>query len=300
MTQYQPLSLEHISHQQSLNLLPQLFARVLGIQFRQFAQNLLRLFIAHIGRNDLYFHNLVAARAFLHSRWHSLLAQTQLLSALRSRRNLQQSAAIDRRYFDLPAQAGFRETDWNREINVVAVALEDGMLARAHDDVEIACGCAHRAGIAAARKTNALTVARASLDADLERLGALHAALAVTHVAHRAVLAAAAAARARHVELHAAALLRNLSFPFAFRADAWTFDVAVPMTGPADLEVRDIELHHRASDRIPEADIYLVFEVAARLGTLLHRLAASTAEDAGKDVAEAAATGPATGRARSF
>ena len=81
--------------------------------------------------------------------------------------------------------------------------------------------------------------------------------------------------------------------PLHSRTDAGTLDVALPMTVPADLQMRDAELHHRAPDRVPKANVHLVFEVAARLGALLHRLAASAAEDAGEDVAESAATGPA-------
>ncbi len=109
---------------------------------------------------------------------------------------LQQRAAIDGRHFNLGAQRGLGERHRNGEMDVVALALENRMLTDPHDDVKIARGRAHRSGIAASGQADALAVARARLDAHLQRLAALHAAFAVAHRAHRAVLAAAAAARA--------------------------------------------------------------------------------------------------------
>ena len=64
--------------------------------------------------------------------------------------------------------------------------------------------------------------------------------------------------------------------------------------------MRDVELHHRALDGLPEADVHLIFQVVARFGTL-HLLAAPAAEDVGEDVAEpACASRPASGSTRTF
>ena len=54
--------------------------------------------------------------------------------------------------------------------------------------------------------------------------------------------------------------------------------------------MRDVQAQHGAADRLPEADVDLVFQVGARLGLFLDGCAtAPTAEHAGKNVAEPAA-----------
>src|SRR5208283_4048578 len=121
------------------------------------------------------------------------------------------------------------------------------MVPGAHDDVEIAGGSAHGPGVAATGKPDALPIARAGLDAHLQRLAVLDATLAVANRAHRAILAAAAAARARHVELHAATFLRDLSFAFALGAWPWALDVTLAVAVRADFEVWDCELHLSAA-----------------------------------------------------
>ncbi len=120
-------------------------------------------------------------------------------------------------------------------------------------------------------------------------------------VAHGPVLATASATRASHVELHAAALLRNLSLAIALWTDARAFDVALPVTVPADFQVRDVELHHRALDGLPEAYVDLILEVVARFGSLCNVLLSAAPEDVGEDVAESAgASGFAPSSARAF
>src|SRR5664280_2462907 len=106
-------------------------------------------------------------------------------------------------------------------------------------------------------------------------------------MAHGAVLAAAAAARAHHVELHAAALLRDLSFAVALGTLAWALKEALAVAVGADFAAWNGELHLRALDRLPEANVHLVFQIVARCG-MLHRLLTAAAEDAGEDVAESA------------
>ena len=142
--------------------------------------------------------------------------------------------------------------------------LKIGCSPAAHDDVEIAGRCAHGSGVAATGQTNALAIARAGLDANLQRLAALDAALAVAGRADGAVLAAAAAARTRHVELHAAALLRDLALAVALRTFARLLDVTLAVTVAANFQARNVELQLGAVDGLPEADVHLVFEVGTR------------------------------------
>ena len=88
----------------------------------------------------------------------------------------------------------------------------------AHDQVEVARRAAVQPRIALALQPDPLAVARARLDAELHRLGAVHHAFAV---AGRAVVRNAPgpiAARAGDVEFHAAAHLRHLAGAVALRA----------------------------------------------------------------------------------
>src|ERR1700689_3255432 len=117
------------------------------------------------------------------------------------------------------------------------------MLARAHDDVEIARRGAHGSGIASAGETNALPVPRSRLNTHLQRLAALHAPFAVAHRTDGAVLAAAAAARARHVELHASAFLRDLPFALAIRTRPRALDETLAVAIRTNFQARDRELH---------------------------------------------------------
>src|SRR5271165_5892262 len=173
------------------------------------------------------------------------------------------------------------------------------MFAGADDNVQVARRRAHRAGIAASGQANALAIARAGLDAHLQRFRTFHAAFPMTGWADGAVLAAAAAARTGNVELHTAALLRDVSLAVALRTFAGLLDKALPATMSADLEARNVKLQLGALDRLPEADVDLIFQVGAGLG-MLHRLGcAAPVEDAGEDIAEttAAAAGAPSGSA---
>src|SRR5271165_5630738 len=213
-----------------LHLLPQCFSGILGIQLGQLAQNFLRPLVTGIGGRYLDLDNLVAAHAFLDRRGNTLLAQAQLLSTLRARRDLQKRAAIDGGNFDLAAQSGFRKSHRHREVDIVAIAFEKRMLADSHHDVKIAGRGSHGSGVAAARQTNALPITRASLDAHLERFVAFHSSRTVAKVADGPIFSAAAATRAGNIELHAATLVRNLSFALALGTDAGALEVAASVT----------------------------------------------------------------------
>src|SRR5690348_1923952 len=94
-------------------------------------------------------------------------------------------------------------------------------------------------------------------------------------------------ARALAVEFHAPAGLGYLAGAMTLRANAWFFQEPAPVTLAADIAARHLQAQHCSPNRLPEPDIYLVLQVAARLRAA--GLLPATAEHAGENVAEAAA-----------
>jgi hypothetical protein len=70
---------------------------------------------------------------------------------------------------------------WHRDTDVIAFAMKDRMLSGADDYIEVARRPPVHSGIALAREADALAVARARLDANFQRFGALHGAFPVAH-----------------------------------------------------------------------------------------------------------------------
>ena len=182
-------------------------------------------------------------------------------------RNFQQCPAIDGGDFDLGSQRGFGYADGDGEINIVAIAAEDGMLFGADDGVQIAGGSAVRAGVAFARQPNALAVASAGFDAYFQGLGFAEAAFSVTGGAGRNVFSGAVAARALHIELHTSAGLRDLAAASTLRTLSRSFLKALAVAGAADVETRNVQAHDAAPNGRPEGNLDLIFQIAARLRT---------------------------------
>ena len=82
-------------------------ARIFRLEFRQFRQQIAHALVHGLGHDHLQFDVQIAAMAGLPHRRHALFAQAQLLSAVGSRRDAQQRAAIERGHFDLGAQRRF-------------------------------------------------------------------------------------------------------------------------------------------------------------------------------------------------
>src|SRR6185437_5913097 len=195
--------------------------------------------------------------------------------------------AVDGRHFNLRAQRGFCGSHRNSDIDIIAVATKHGMIPGANAHVQIAGLAPACARISLPRDPDPLSVTRAGLDANFERLGATYHAFAVAHRTNRNILASSAASRTRYVELHAVGALLDRPFTVALRANTRLLDVAAAMAIAADILARDVQPHHSAADRRPERHVHLVFEIAARLRPLLRRSSASTAaKHAGEDVAE--------------
>ena len=88
-----------------LYLRPNRFPRILRVQLRKLPQNLTRPFIPHLRHCHLHCDNFIAARPFPCHRWHPAIPHAQLLPALRTRRNSQLRAPIDRRHVDAAPSA---------------------------------------------------------------------------------------------------------------------------------------------------------------------------------------------------
>ena len=97
------------------------------------------------------------------------------------------------------------------------------MIAGADDGVKVAWRSAVGSSVSLAGNADALAVARAGLDADLERLGVRDRAFAVARGAGGQILSGSVAARALDIELHAAAGLGDLSGTVALRTLARRF-----------------------------------------------------------------------------
>src|SRR5579872_1784578 len=200
-----------------LHLCPDFLARVFGVQLAELAQEFLGALVLYLRHLDGYFHDLIATLIFARVEY-ALLAQPELAAVGRARRNLEQRAAVDGRYFDLGAQAGLGDRDGDADLDVVAVAREERMLLDARGDVEVACGRAHSAGVAFAGDAQARSVLRARRNVHRNGFGSGHAAIAVTRRAGVLQFPFAAAPWAGEIELHGAGHLRHLARAVALRA----------------------------------------------------------------------------------
>src|SRR5947199_785478 len=269
-----------------LKILEQFRSGILGVELGQFAQELFCLFIAWHWNCDLHFDNLVSAMAFFGRRWHALFPQPEFLAGLRSRRDFELRPAINRWHFDFCSQRGFGCGDRDYDVDVIALAMEHGMVTGTDNDVEVSGWTAVQPGIAFTRNSNALSVAGAGLDSHFKGLGALDCPFAMADRAGGNVLSGAVAARASHVELHASTGLFDRPLALTLRTYARGFDIAISVTIAADIAAGEIQPHDASADRRPERHVYLVFEVGTRLRTFLRGGAAASAENSGEDVAE--------------
>ena len=218
--------------------------------------------------------------------------RAQLLSGLGARWNSQKRAAINGGHFDLRAQRRFRNRHRNGEMDVITFTMEYRIIAGADDDIEIASGPTVYSGISFSRQSDALSVARASLDADFQRLSSVNYALSAAHSADRACFTGTTAPRAGDVELHSPAGLLNRTLATALRARSRRFQVSMSVAVRTRILPRDVQAHHGSANRLPESYVYLIFEIGSRLRAFwFHASAGATStsgEHPGEDVSEAA------------
>src|SRR6266550_886183 len=205
---YAPLDLllvMNVPAQEFSNVLPKFRARIFGIQAGKFAQNFFGALVPWHGDIYLYLNDLIPACALFGGGRHAFFPQAQLLTGLCPGRDFKQSATIDGWHLNLAPQGRLRRGHRNGQINSVALAAENGMIAGSDDYVQVARGTSVETRISFARNTNALAIASSRLDAHFEWLGTLDGALTVTDVASCNIAAHTVTPRTGDVELHASA-----------------------------------------------------------------------------------------------
>src|SRR6202040_698056 len=118
---------------------------------------------------------------------------------------------------------------------------------------------------------------------------ASHAAFAIARAAHGAQFSGASAAGARHVEAHFPRGLLDRSGPAASGASLRRTNRASPVAGFAGLHARDRKFFHRTAHGVPEINLHLVFQVAARFLLRLHFAATAAPEKLAEQIAETSA-----------
>ena len=144
----------------------------------QFLEQLALVF----GELDRGFHRHVAVQIAGVAAAHALDAlatQAEGLAALGAFGQVDGGLALQRGHVDLAAQGGGGDADRHLAVQVVALALEDVVLAQPDLDVEVASRTAVLARLAVAAGADALAVVDAGRDLDLQRLLLLDLALAV-------------------------------------------------------------------------------------------------------------------------
>src|SRR6202050_4953222 len=159
---------------------------------------------------------------------------------------------------------------------------------RLHVDaqIQIAWRRAHRSGVAFAGDAAAAAAGYARGNAHVDRFGAAQTAFAAACWADFANFAGAAAARAGDVEFHFACRLLNGARAVAGGAGLRGTDCAGAVACVAGIKARDGQFFDGASNRVPEVDFDLIFEVAAGLVLRLFGCAAAAREKLAEEIAE--------------
>src|SRR5882672_6832063 len=268
-------------------LTEQVLPRITRRNVLQFLHQISHAFIRRRRHDHLNLHILVAPRAIPRAR-HAFFLQSQRLSAVRPRRNPYQRTPIYRRHFNLRAQRRLAHRHRNLGVQIVAAPFEKLMRLHHHAQIQIARRRPHCPGVAFARNPHPRAIRNACRDAHVNRLRPPHASFAAAGLAQCSQLARPAAPRARHIELHLARGLLDRARSSARGASLWRANRARSVARLASVQSRDRELFHRAAHGIPEIDLELVFQVAARFVLRLHSgAAASAAEKLAEEIAEA-------------
>src|SRR5690606_11755153 len=218
-------------------------------------------------------------------RAHALATQAEHLATLGLGGNADLGFAVEGRHVDHVAQCSLGDADRHVAVQVVAVAVEDRMLAHAHFHVEVAGRRARRAGLALAIEADAIATVDAGGNLDREDLLVLDAAGAVAlaaGVAHH--LATTSAFRTGLLHGEDATLETHLAVAVAGGAG---LDLAVLRAAALAVRAlgqgRDLDPLLDAGDGLLQIQLHHVADVGTTAGTAP---ASGTAEDGAEDVAE--------------
>src|SRR5271157_278535 len=241
--------------------------------------------LAELGRG-LHFHldmQVTAPSAIEH--WHAFTTRLERCARLRTLGHLQRVLAVEGWHADLGAQRRLRKRNRHQAVQILAVALEEGMLFGVQHHVEIAGGATVKSRLAFAGIQNARAFLNARRHVDLHRALARDASMTFALVAgidNQLARALAGAACPRDGEealliahLSAAATSRAIDGRLAGRCAA-SFTL-VALFHPADL--------HLLADT---EDGFLEFEgeIFAQIGATLCARAPATASLPAEHVAE--------------
>src|SRR6185437_6958660 len=226
----------------------------------------------------------VAVPAAAH-RLHTAAAQAELGAGLGFRWNADRYLAIQRRYRQLRAQRRLREADRQFAVEIVAVALEDRVLAHMHFHVQITCGRTRLTSLALTAQADAIPVVDAFGNLHRQRAGLLDASLAVALPARFLDrLAGTAAMRARLLDGEDAVLHAHLAVAMAglALADLAVFRTTAIAMMAVDLG-RHLDLPADAEHGLFQIQLHDVAQVGATPRT---SAAAAAAKDVPENVAK--------------
>src|SRR3984893_10256741 len=236
----------------------------------------------------------VTARAAAH-RFHALVAQSEHAPGLGFGGDLQLHVTVERRHRNTAAERRGGEAHRHFAAQVLTVALEDGMFAHVHFDIQVPGRTAVAPGFALARQSHAIAIvdSRGHLDRQLAR--AAHPALPEARVAGIADDGARPpATRTGLLQLEEA--LRDAHLPCATAGVAGGRSAALGRTAPvaylAFREPRDFDLDLVTEHGLRQLQLQLVAQIGAA-EHLWTAAAACPAEDVPEHITEDVAEGVA-------
>src|SRR6185503_8818231 len=248
----------------------------------------------HLRQRHLHFYKLMSLRTRISQRRRTTIAQTKLLTRLRSRRNAQLSFSVNSRHFDLRAERRLRHRDRNRDVDVVALAREILVLTNVRDDVQITCGRTETSALAFSGNLHARASINPGGNADFHRLRLIRRALAVTEGTWCSSSSRPTTIRALLRKTQPAARSLHLPRTFARRTNNnRPANVASAIAARTLLRPVDSNIGRESFDRFFERETQRHLDVSAalRLRTWRFFLFRSTAtEEIGEDIAKTGAT----------
>src|SRR5690606_21102579 len=232
----------------------------------------------------------VTRRAAAH-RTHALATQAEGLAGLGLGGDADFRFATEGRHVDHIAQRRLRDADRHFAVQVVAIAVEDRMLAHAHFHIEVARRGARGAGLAFATQADAVAAVHAGGNLDRQDLLVLDPARAMTLAAWAADhLAASATFRAALLHGENAALEPHLAVPVAGAAG---LDLAVFRTAAVAVAAlgqgRDLDALLDAGHGLFQVQLHHIADVrtAPRAAATTAGATETGAEDVAEDVPHA-------------
>jgi hypothetical protein len=224
---------------------------------------------------------------------HALVAYAKRGPGLGAFWNLQAVFSLHRRNHNFGAERGLRKRDWNHAVQVVAFALEEGVLFNVQDNIQIARRSAESARFAEAAETNARAVFHSRGNLGLDHALAQHASFAFAlraRVGDDAARALAGGAGSRNAEeaLLIAHLATSIARPAGNGSFAWRGSASAARV--AGFMAADVHVLFGAKHRL----VKFQMQVFAQVGSTLSAAAATPSlaehvaktKDVAKNVAE--------------